>query len=414
MRIGFFSDFYLPRQDGVAYSIETFRTQLEAMGHEVFVFAPKPPGRHREKSDRIIRLPSLPNYFIHNARTGVFLPPLVQRKIGKQRLDLIHFHTPSPIGLLGAYVATKNNLPLVTTYHSDLYQYVSHYPALFPGVLALSLVAPLAVGSHAQDFETALSMMKPERKIETWNKKIVQRMMTVVHNRCDLILAPSHKIALQLKGWGTTPPIEVLPTGVDALPASDEAVAEFCQHYNISASDEVILFVGRLGSEKNVELLIHAFQLVWANRPQAKLMLVGDDKNRTQLQRLARSLGLAKRIIFTGYIERQQLGPAYRAAQVFAFPSRTDTQGLVIHEAAWAGLPIVMSDPLITEVVKHRVNGLIVRNDARHFARALIELLANPSRRQAMGGASQELAAQFSASNQATKLLRLYERLIQP
>ena len=410
MRIGYFSEFYLPRHDGVAYSIETFRTQLEAMGHEVYVFAPKPPGRYRDASERIIRLPSLPNYFIHNARTGIFLPPLVEGKIEKQQLDLIHFHTPSPIGLLGAYIATKNNLPLVTTYHSDLYQYVSHYPALFPGVLALSLVAPLAIGAHAQDFEAALSMMKPERKIETWNKKIVARMMTVVHNRCNLVIAPSQKMQQQLQNWGTSARVEILPTGVDALPASAEAAAELRKQYGISPDKEVILFVGRLGSEKNVELLIEAFAMLAPRRPTAHLLIVGDDKHRANLVRLARQRGLRNNITFTGYIDRAQLGPVYHAADIFAFPSRTDTQGLVLHEAAWASLPIVMIDPGITEIMKPGTNGLVTRNDPRHFAHALLELLQQPDR-QEMGQASLKLTSDYSASKQASKLLRLYQEI---
>ena len=343
-------------------------------------------------------------------RTGIFFPPLVVRQIEKLNLELVHYHTPSPVGLLGAFIANRHNLPLVTTYHTDMYQYVSHYPALFPGVLALTLVAPLAVGNNAEDFEAALSLMKPERKLEDWNKKIVRRMTTVVHNRCDLIIAPSHKIEKQLLSWGTKSRIEVLPTGVDELKAEPGAAQALRKNYQMEEAD-IILFVGRLGGEKNIELLIESLPYLLTKRPQAQLLIVGDDAHRAALQKLARGLGLKDKVKFTGYLDRGELAPAYAAADVFAFPSRTDTQGLVLHEAAWAGLPIVMTDPLITEVVKPNENGLISRNDPRHFSSALATILQNQALRREMGVNSRRFAAQYSASKQASKLLRLYEEV---
>jgi glycosyltransferase involved in cell wall biosynthesis len=331
------------------------------------------------------------------------------RKIEKLNLDIVHFHTPSPVGLLGAYIATKHNLPLVTTYHTDMYQYVSHYPALFPGILALALVAPLAIGGNAEDFEVALSLIKPERKIDTWNKKMVTRMTTVVHNRCDLVISPSQKIKTQLLSWGTTSPIKVLPTGIDELITTPPQTEEFRSRYGLTESDEVILFVGRLGSEKNVDLLLNAMALISPKRPRAKLVLVGDDKYRVTLMRVARQLGLKDKVVFTGYIEHAQLGSAYAVARVFAFPSQTDTQGLVLNEAAWAGVPVVMTDSGITDVIKGGVNGLFAKNNPRSFAHAILELLQTPALHQAMAKTARKEAARYSASKQTAKLLRLYE-----
>ena len=411
MRIGFFTETYLPRNDGIAYSIATFRQGLEELGHEVYVFAPTPQTGYRERDPHVIRFPSVPNYLIHNYRTGVFFPPLVVRKIEKLRLDLIHFHTPSPIGLLGAFIASSQDLPLVSTYHTDMYQYVSHYPALFPGVLALSLVAPLAVGAYAKDFEVALSLMKPERNLDAWNKKIVRRMTTVVHNRCDLVIAPSQKMEQQLKSWGTRSPISVLPTGVDQLAATPEEIEQFQVQHHIPKGRDIILFVGRLGSEKNVEQLIESLPRVLKEHPQAHLLIVGDDKNRSNLQKQVRELGLRSNVTFTGYVERSALGAAYGLATLFAFPSHTDTQGLVLHEAAWARLPIVMTDPLITQVVEPDRNGLIAPSDPRHFAPAILKLLKDPDLRERMGQAGYELAHNYSASKQTAKLLRLYQKV---
>src|SRR6266567_8184241 len=124
MRIGFFSDRYLPLTDGIAYSMEDARRELEKLGHEVYIFAPKPGLRYHETSPRVIRFPAVKGLFFDDYRTSLFFPPQTSRQIDKLKLDLIHFHTPGQIGLFGAVYALRHNVPLVTTYHTDLYEYV--------------------------------------------------------------------------------------------------------------------------------------------------------------------------------------------------------------------------------------------------------------------------------------------------
>lgn len=412
MKIGFFSETFLPRNDGVAYSMETFRQYLESQGHEVYVFAPKfKKFGFREPSTRIFRYPALKNYFIDDHKTGIFYPPLAVKKVEKLNLDLIHFHTPSPIGLLGAYVATKNNIPLVSTWHTDMYEYVAHYPELFPGILALALVAPLAIGGDRKDFQTALSMMRPETTIDAWNKKIVRRMITVVHNRCDLLISPSLKIKNQLQSWDTHSPIEILPTGVDEITTKSEEIYSFKKRFGIAHTDKVLLFVGRIGTEKNVGLLLDSLPLIIARHPQTKLVMVGDGSHRKELAIRAKELGVEKNIVFTGYIDRQQLGAAYHAADIFTFPSLSDTQGLVLHEAALSGLPIVMIDREVSEVMQEGINGFFASNHPDDFAAKINRLLGDEKAVRDMGQASVELALEFSSSKQGAKLLRLYQEV---
>ena len=144
MRIGMFTDYYLPVKTGVSTSVESFREQLELMGHEVFVFAPSDSIRVREENERIIRFPALKGLFVENYMTSVFFPPQQIRKIEKLNLDIIHFHDPSQIGLLGVHIALKNNIPLVSTYHTDLNEYIKSYPIMGPGFMLLSALAPLS------------------------------------------------------------------------------------------------------------------------------------------------------------------------------------------------------------------------------------------------------------------------------
>jgi glycosyltransferase involved in cell wall biosynthesis len=413
MKIGLFSDSYLPSLDGISYSIETFRVELERRGHEVLVFAPAPGMRHKERSANIIRFPAVKGLFYDDYLTSVFFPPQALQRIKKQKLDVIHFHTPSQVGLLGAYYALRNQVPLVSTYHTDLYEYVTHYPQVLPGTIALALMAPLITRGGLRDFRAAISSIRPERNVDAWNKKIVVRGITTLHNNCDYVIAPSHKIEKQLRSWNTTASIRILPTGVDKITTNSRAITLFKSKHVILRDDKVILFVGRLGSEKNLELLLSAFALILKEMPSAKLVIVGRHEYQDTLMRQAQELGVAERTVFTGFIEHHRLGAAYESADVFAFPSRTDTQGLVLHEAANAGLPIVMIDKEITEVVRDGINGYIARNTARDLSKKLLLVLQDDAKRAVMGAASIKMARRFSATHQAIQLEKLYQHAIE-
>lgn len=412
MKIGLFSDSYLPSLDGISYSIEAFRVELEKRGHEVYVFAPAPGIRYKEATKNVIRFPAIKGLFYDDQLTSMFFPPEAMLRIKRKDLDIIHFHTPSQLGLLGAYYALRNKVPLLSTYHTDLYEYVTHYPQVLPGTIALSLIAPLITRGGMGDLRQAIRSIRPHRNIDRWNKKIVVQGITLLHNNCDYVIAPSRKIRAQLESWHTTAPIRILPTGVDPIPTTTEATRSFQEQYDLGDKDKVVLFVGRLGKEKNIELLLKSFIHVLKQEPEAKLMIVGRHEHQFTLAAMAHELEIADSVIFTGHIEHSQLGAVYASASVFAFPSKTDTQGLVLHEAASAGLPIVMVDKEITEVVHDGINGLFARNSAPDFAKKLLTILQDDTKQSAMGAASKKLAGKYSAAHQAELLESLYQKVI--
>jgi 1,2-diacylglycerol 3-alpha-glucosyltransferase len=413
MRIGFFTDSYPPVTDGISYSTLTFRKHLEDMGHEVFVLAPAPGFRYKERDPHIIRVPAFKGLFYDSYLTSVFFPPVILAKIKRLKLDIVHYHTPGQVGLMGVYYALQNRKPLISTYHTDLYQYVLHYPQVLPGSLALTLIAPMITRGGIQDVRKAFESARPARSVDAWNQKVVMKMITLLHNHCDRVIAPSRKIDAQLLSWGTKTPIRILPTGVDRIPATPDEIATFRRRFHLRLSDQMILYVGRLGSEKNLDMLIEAFSHLAPNHPNLKLMMIGDYGYRVKLEEHSRQLGLEDRIIFTGYLAHERLGAAYAVADVLAFPSRTDTQGLVVHEAACAGLPIIMTDPDVTEVVREGVNGFFAKNSPRDFAKKLDVLLKDPTLRAGMGAASQKIAATYSGRHQTEKLIRMYETVLQ-
>jgi glycosyltransferase involved in cell wall biosynthesis len=413
MRIGIFSDRYLPLSDGICTSIESFRIELEALGHEVYVFAPKPSWRYKPPSNHIIFFAAVKGLFFEDYLTSFFFPPQAIKQIEKLNLDIIHYQTPGPIGLLGVYYALKHRIPLVTTYHTDLFEYVKHYRATFPGTMALSMLVPAITGASISEYRQALSSIKPERDIDTWHQKILVRSLTLVHDHCDLVITPSPKIETQLKSWHTKSRIVNLQTGVDKITTTKREVTLNKKKYGLQKSDQIILFVGRVGTEKNLTLLMKAFTIVAKRSANAKLVIVGGGDDLQHFRNMAIDSPYSERVVFTGWIDRHKLGAMYEAATVFAFPSLSETQGLTTSEAAWAGLPIVLVDPNVTQVVIDGQNGYIAKNSARDFASKILKLLDNDTLRARMASRGIELASKQTASKQAAKLLRLYEETVE-
>ena len=416
MRIGFFTDNYLPGRDGIAISVETFRAELEKMGHEVFVIAPSPNLTYKEKSEHIIRFPAFKGLFYEDYLTSLFFPPVALKQIDELKLDIVHYHTLGQVGFLGAYYGMKRNLPLLTTYHTDYYQYVKHYKKTLPGVIALSLLTPAITGGNLRDYRQALLNIRPQKTIDDWNQKIVEKGVKSLLEGCDVVISPSKKMKDQLVGWKTDTKIEILPTGVDRIPTTKEKINSRREDLGILKEDKVIAFVGRLGKEKNLNLLLEAYDLIKMSNPNARLLVIGgagsqtveadiDEKNKIEQY-------TEKGAIFTGHIPHDELGSLYELSDVFAFPSLTDTQGLVINEAASAGLPIVMIDKDITSVVENNINGIIARPTKEDLAKAILKILNSDELETSMSKESKLLAKQFTERKQAEKLEILYKELL--
>ncbi len=410
MRIGIFTDFYYPHLDGVAISVETFRMELEKLGHEVYVFAPAPGLRYKEPSPRVIRFPAFKVEHLNDAYFSFFFPPQAIRTIEKLNLDIIHYQNPTSISLLGLYTALKNDIPVVTTYHTDAGQYVKHYPTLAVLAAGGALFAPFLTRGGLQEFRMALGALKPSRS--DWSEKMMQKVATILHNRTDLVIAPSEKMRKLLTSMHTETPMVILPTGVDKITTKSAAITRFKKRHDLADDRLVILYVGRLSSEKNVELLVKAFVDVKSKVPNAHLLLAGSGIQHERIESNVAKLGLAKDVTFTGYVNHDELGAVYGAADLFAFPSTTDTQALVVNEAASAGLPLVLVDGQINEVLIDGKSGYLAKNNAKDLAAKITKILKNDTLRYEMGREARRQALKYTTSKQAVKLLRLYQDVI--
>jgi glycosyltransferase involved in cell wall biosynthesis len=415
MKIGLFTDTYHPSINGIVYVIDITRKHLEELGHEVYIFCPGGLKRQSD-DDHIIRFPSVKGAFYDDYDLTLFFPPQILRKIGSLNLDVIHSFTPGQVGVMAVYAAHKHKIPLVSQHSTDIYEYVEHYPAVLPGLLILATFLPLVFRFDGKDARQLLKLYIPRRGVNKWNRAIIEALVAMLYSRCDIVIALSRKSFKQLADWRNTTGyhynLRLMPTGVNALPhISTTNLREFRKKFSISNEDEIISYVGRLGAEKNLALLIPMIEEIVQKRPQARLLYVGDFEYREQLEQLAQESSCPERISFTGALPRDTLNQVYQNTSVFVFPSLTDTQGLVLHEAAHAGCPLVVIDKGVSEVIKDGKNGLYAKNTAASLSNAVLSILATPRRINHFSHNSKKLALQYTEQKQVRSLAELYTHI---
>lgn len=377
VRIGFFTDTYTPQINGVVTSICLFKAALEERGHEVYVFAPTP--EHPDDGDLTVRFPSVPFVFQPEMRLASPISIEALRLIDSVELDVVHSHDPFAIGLYGLNVAKLHRIPYIHTYHTLYPEYV-HYV-----------------------WETKLT------------KRLAERLSRDFCQQCSSIVAPSTKIERYLREWGVTVPIDIIATGVDVERYSTpdpEAVERIRARLDLAPEERVLVFMGRLGREKNVEMLLRA---LWhSHLPNIRLVIAGDGPHREELESIVDELDLQTRVSFLGYVHGADAVATYHVADAFAFASTTETQGLVIGEAMAAGLPVIAVEDLAVEdfVVSGRT-GLVVPGRPEDLAHAFDELLGDDDLRATMGAASRERAGHFSIQRQAERLETHYLNAIE-
>lgn len=426
MRVGLFTDTYRPSINGIVFVVESLKKHLEAQGHEVYIFCPGSSIRPSqtaellEEDDHVIRFPSVKGAFYEDYDMSLFFPPRVLSRIKELELDVIHFFTPGQVGVMGVYASHKTNTPLVAQHCTDLREYVEHYRdgLLLPGLLAIMALLPFTMKINGKDIKELVKMYRPRRDRVEWNIEIVEHILTMVYSKCDAVIALSRKSKKQLESWqkedGYNYEVTLMPNGVDRLkPPTEKQLQEFRAMYGIAKKDEVFGFVGRLGAEKNLDMLIPTLEKVAQKRPRARLLFVGDFEYKEVLEAKAAASRYPERITFTGALPRESLGVAYAAMDVFVFPSLTDTQGWAVHEAALAGLPLVLIDRELSEVITPGESGEYAKNTSKSMSEEVVKLLASPKKRAEYGAESQRLARRFTEKRQVGKLVKLYERVVE-
>lgn len=379
MNIVFFTNNFFPRVSGVAVSIDFLSKALNELGHQTFVFAPDYVDNKDLDGEFIYRATSLniiPNWL------SVPLPMLDYSKIINSLTefnpDIIHVHHPFLMGKTGLRLAHSKNLPLVFTYHTLYYQYFLNY-----------------FSSNSPVFE-----------------KFIYKRITDFSNRCDLVIAPTEQIKQHLTHLGVKTQVEVVPTGIDLeifnKNYEPSEIEEIRGELGISSSAKILLFVGRMAREKNVLLLLKSLKLILKKFDNLVLIMVGKGVQAKKLQKEAVKLGIGQNLLWLGFQKRSRLPLLYKLADLFLFPSVTDTQGIVLYEALTAGIPIISIRSLATEaIIEDKKNGLLTDDNPHDFAAKVIHALEN------LNSFEIDFSPEaFSSSKVGNRVTKLYERLI--
>jgi len=359
MRIAVFTDTYLPEVNGVVTSIDSHSRLLGARGHQVLIICPKyrRPILHVVPHVQIKRYRSLS--VSSNRATRLALPSMASVVATLRRFnpDVVHVHTPLSVGVVGLATAWMMRLPIVETYHTyipDFMQYVEPHRLLRLDTLQDRIVDSLVFERMFESgmFHTLSSLIgggdKAVREVASiaegvrgtlerapspeLSKRFAWQFTRTVYNRADLVLTPSITLKRELEEHGVTVPVEYLSNGIDA-----SIVASKLSY----AATGRLLHAGRLGFEKNVDVLVEAFARLSVRRPEYTLDIVGDGPVKDHIQRLAARLGVGDRVRIRGFMDRTALGRIYRDYDAFVTASTIETQGIVLLEAMAAGLPIV-------------------------------------------------------------------------
>ncbi|HEX6199264.1 MAG TPA: glycosyltransferase, partial [Thermoanaerobaculia bacterium] len=299
---------FTPHVGGVARSVERFVAEYRRQGHRVLVVAPE-LGLAPEVEEGVVRVPALVGFTGGDFAVPVPMPGRVAAAVERFGPHVVHSHHPFLLGDTALRLAAARGLPVVFTHHT-LYECYTHYvPGDSPRMRRFAI--ELAVGYC---------------------------------NLCDAVIAPSESVEGLLRERGVTAPIRVIPTGVDLAGFAAGDGTAFRAAHGIPADALVVGHVGRLAPEKNLGFLARAVARLLEARPGARFLVVGDGPAReTVTEELVRR-GLGERLHAVGVLGGAELVSAYRAMDVFAFASHSETQGMVLTEAMAAGVPVVAVD----------------------------------------------------------------------
>lgn len=356
MRIGIVSETYPPEINGVALTVHGLVAGLAARGHSIDLIRPRqsqPYGDEAGIDTLELRGGALPRY--PGLRFGLPAGRTLRQHWSQQRPDAVYVATEGPLGWSAMRAAGRLGIPLSSGFHTRFDNYASHY--------GLGLLTPL-VRSYLRRF----------------------------HQRAAATLVPTDALARELHAMGITN-ARLLRRAVDTQlfhpNRRDEALRA---SWGVDAATPVVLYVGRIAPEKNLELAVQAFRAIRQKVPQARYVWVGDGPARDALQ------AAHPDFIFAGVQRGEALARHYASADLFPFPSLSETFGNVIIEALAAGLPVVAyAEGAAREHLADGVNGYCVApGNAQAFIEAAAKLANNPALIRHMGRAAHTRMAGLS------------------
>ena len=394
LTVGLFTESYDPVVNGASTSVKTLAAELVRAHHSPVIVAPRFPGfddlvhQNVMSEFRVLRLPSWQTPW--NPQNPFAYPPLPSwlapppRALRNVRFDIVHTQHPFGMGRQGKQMARRLRVPLVSTFHTLYTEYVHYFPVV------------------------------PPASAKWW----INRTLAAYYNGCEAVIVPSFEAGRRLQTIGVRENLlHVVPTGVEeAVSVAPLEIAHARRTYTIGANVPVVLFVGRLSREKNLPLLFEAFARVLNGggfEVPPVLLLVGSGPWKDACEVLAQKTGVLEQVRFAGFVSRANLAPLYAMASVFAFPSPTETQGVVLSEAQSYGLAcVVVEGGGASEFVRNDVDALVVPPQIGPFADAIADLLHNAPKRFAFSRAAYESGLRPTPAGMANSIMAIYEHVL--
>jgi 1,2-diacylglycerol 3-alpha-glucosyltransferase len=382
MKILLISDVYFPRVNGVSTSIRTFTEQLQKLGHTVHLIAPDYGQENNLKTNDeawITRVPARSIYFDPEDKLMKYgeIIKLIP-KLEQMHFDLVHIHTPFIAHFAGLKIAKKLGLPVLETYHTFFEDYLHHYLPWIPKSAAKSLA------------------------------RFISKKQC---NQLDAIIAPSQPMLDVLRSYGVSVPAEVIATGLQDNSFAEADGDAFRQKYNIPLGKQMLLYVGRVAHEKNIGFLLKVIKRLSLQQPEILFVITGEGPAEHSLHQQVKAFGIEKNVQFIGYLDREnELNACYKAADIFVFASKSETQGLVLLEAMAQATPVVAIAELGTASILVEGQGAhIATEDEAIFAQRINELLSNTLASSILGEAGKNYAHKhWSANAKAEQMLNFY------
>jgi len=374
MRIAIFTDTFLPSKNGVVTSIINLSTNLAKKGHKILIFTSSYKKQYRvDLGKNIVVERYKPLYMTKYKEFHTTFPnPAILGKIIKFKPNIIHSHHPYLLGWQAVFCSKIFGIPIIGTYHTIMNDFLGYVPLI-----------------------CKFSRTKLMQEV-TW--EYTRRY----YNSCDIVTTPSTAMKKELVKHGIKHIISI-SNGVD--------LNKFYPR-NITKDGKTLLYVGRVGYEKNVDVIIKAFKLLIRKIPDAKLVIVGSGPDLKKLKELAAD---CRSIKFLGPVDHEDLPNVYSMADAFVTASTIETEGLVILEAMACGLPIIGVNVLaIPTIVKHGRNGYVAQAyNEKQMANYMEMILRNSCVREKFGRHSSEIVKKFSLTDKIDQMEKIYNMLVQ-
>jgi len=394
LKIGFFTDTY-SQINGVTVTIKALEKELRNMGHEVYVYAPRGEARETKENPYLFTSEAIRFFPSPEYKWAVF--PVFTIPKSNFGLDIIHVHSPISMGLAGLINSRRLNIPCIGTIHTLIPEFWKPFidkllPYFAPPVLDIIIDR----------------FLKP---VVNTTIGLSWRYYVEFFKRCNETLVPSRytQELCRQQGLSTT----LLPNGIDFSKFQIiKNLEAFEERWKIKPDDVLIISVGRLSEEKNLELVIDSAKDVLQQSSRFKYMIIGDGPLRSKLERITEKHQISEHVIFTGYVDQKNLNDFYSRADLYINASPIETQGLSLIEAMHFGIPLLSIDTGAAAELFEAPIGLLFKNSKQDLTRAIFEIVKDHHVFKKYGKRAKLEAQKYDIRIFCKKLLTIYEEYL--